>query len=470
MANIEKFATPINNRNIVRPVKEQLSPEAQRADYQNTSKVKQALPDSELLKQHNTVITEQHKGPAAFMSLLKDPEVTVGFMKGIFAMMDVVALLPMKNDAITEEMQQLFAQLNVDPDMIADEMINQENSSTAFKGELFDFLRNLISESKNPEVKNAVISVLKAINSEKSREDITVALSGSFEYLSKEMKPSHEISDKLLWLSKEFASGDMSQKFEHIKSEALEVLYDIERSILFSDRTSKLISMIRYNMSRYNDNPDFLTNSVNYLMTMMTEAEKPEFLQLLYDHLAYYENKDFSESLSDSKVMNVITEILKRQGESEEIGALNHESVENIIHSILSSPSNFTPLLHFIIPVEYEDISSFAEMWIDPDEEEISRDGSQQRIIHMFIVFDIENLGKLEAEFFVRGRDISLSLYCPQESAEYIADISKEIKSCADFSDYRMVDVSVRKFTESRSLVDVFEGLSIKRTGINVRI
>ena len=47
----------------------------------------------------------------------------------------------------------------------------------------------------------------------------------------------------------------------------------------------------------------------------------------------------------------------------------------------------------------------------------------------MFIVFDIENLGKLEAEFFVRGRDISLSLYCPQESAEYIADISKEIKA-----------------------------------------
>ena len=139
MANIEKFATPINNRNIVRPVKEQLSPEAQRADFQNTSKVKQALPDSELLKQHNTL--EQQKGPAAFMSLLKNPDVTVGFMKSIFAMMDIVALLPMKNDAITEEMQQLFAQLYVDPEMIADELINQENASTAFKGELFDFFR-----------------------------------------------------------------------------------------------------------------------------------------------------------------------------------------------------------------------------------------------------------------------------------------------------------------------------------------
>lgn len=468
MANIEKFATPINNRNIVRPVKEQLSPEAQRADFQNTSKVKQALPDSELLKQHNTL--EQQKGPAAFMSLLKNPDVTVGFMKSIFAMMDIVALLPMKNDAITEEMQQLFAQLYVDPEMIADELINQENASTAFKGELFDFLRGLISESKNPEVKNAVISVLKAINSEKNRDDIISALSGSFEYLSKEMKPSHEISEKLLMLSQEFASGDMSHKFQNLKSEALDILYDIERSILYSDRTEKLISMIRYNMSRYNDNPDFLTNSVNYLMTMMTEDEKPEFLQLLYDHLAYYENKDPALELSNSKVMNVITDILKMQSDSEEIGALNHESVENIIHSILSSPSNFTPLLHFIIPVEYEDISSFAEMWIDPDEEHTGHDGTLQHIIHMFIVFDIENLGKIEAEFFVRGRDISMSLYCPKESADYMADISKDLRKCVDFSDYRMTDISVHQLHEPRSLVDVFEELSIKRTGINVRI
>ncbi len=469
MANIEKFATPITNRNIVQPVKEHLSPEAQRTDFQDTSKIKQALPDSELLKQHNSNI-EQGKGPAAFMTLLKDPEVTIGFMKSIFAMMDIVALLPMNNDAVTEEMQQLFAQLNVNPDMIAQEMVNQENASTAFKGDLFDFLRSMVSESKNPDIKNAVISVLKAINSEKSRDDILLALSGSFEYLSGEMKPSHEISDTLMYISKLFASEEISENFREVKSQALDVLYDIERSVLFSERSSKLISMIRYNISRYNDNPDFLTNSVNYLMTMMSESEKPEFLQLLYDHLAFYENKQPDVELSDSKVMNVITEILKNQGENKDIKALNHESVENIIHSILSSPSNFTPLLHFIIPVEYEDVSAFAEMWIDPDEEDGSYSVNQEKKVHMFIVFDIENLGRMEAEFRVSGRDISLSMYCPGEIAGYISDIAGDLKKCAGDSEYRITDISVHKLSEPRSLIDVFSGLSEKRTGINVRI
>ena len=470
MANIEKFAAPITNRNIVQPVSEHKSAEAERVDFQNTQKVKQAPVESELLRQHNGDIHNQ-RGPAIFMNLLTDPQVTAGYIRNIYMMMDIVALLPMQNGSLTEEMQQLFAELNLFPEEIAGEMLSQENSSTAFKGEFFDFLRDILAENKSPEFRKAVISVLKAVNSEKSKTDIMRALSGSFGFLSAQMKPNKEISAALLRISERMYDDDAGEHFSELKSDALSVLTDVERSVLFNTQTERLTAMIRYNLSRFNNDPDFLTSSVNYLMTMLKEEDKSEFLQLLYDHLAYYENIDRDGELSDSKVMNIITDILRLQSSSEEIKSLGADSVETIIHSILSSPSNFTPLLHYIIPVEYEDVAAFAEVWIDPDEEnETTGSDTPERQIHMLIVFDMDNLGRMETELMVRDRSIDLTVYCSDDVKGYIESLSKDLRKSADFSDYHINSVNVRTLKAPRSLVDVFEGLSVKRTGINVKI
>ena len=96
MANIEKFATPITNRNIVKPISEHKTAEGEKVDFQDTSKVKQTLAESELLKQHTGDI-ENQRGPTVFMNLLTDPQVTVGFMRNIYLMMDIVSLLSMQN-------------------------------------------------------------------------------------------------------------------------------------------------------------------------------------------------------------------------------------------------------------------------------------------------------------------------------------------------------------------------------------
>ena len=470
MANIEKFATPINNRNISLPVKEQKTHDAEKTDFQNVSKVKGTLPDSEILKQNNKFIENQH-GPAVFMNLLTDPKVTVGFMRSIMSMIDIVELLHMSSEAITKEMQQMFGEMILQPDEIADELVNQENASTAFKGPLFDFLRNLIGDGTDKDLKSAVIDVLKSVNSEKSSEDILRALSGSLEYLSNEMKPSRDLSNALMRLSGQFAEPDAAEIFSDIKHQVLDLMFDIENSVLYSERTSKLIAMIRYNISRFNLDPDFLTNSVNRLMTMLSDDEKSEFLQLLYDHLAIYESREREQFLSDSKVMNTITDILKMQSENKDIKEMNPDSVESIIHSILSSPGNFTPLLHFIIPVEYEDISSFAELWIDPDEkDEESGDRYPERCIHMYIAFDIDRLGKMEAEFIVRNKNIDLKLFCDPEVTDYISEYTKDIRKSVNNTDYKINEISIVPSSKTRSLVDIFEGLSIKRNGLNVKI
>lgn len=77
--------------------------------------------------------------------------------------------------------------------------------------------------------------------------------------------------------------------------------------------------------------------------------------------------------------------------------ALSADKVEKIIHSLLSSPCNFTPLLHFVLPVQYQDLHSFAEIWINPNggEDDSTRREAPGETIHMLLVFDMEHIAGL---------------------------------------------------------------------------
>ena len=56
--------------------------------------------------------------------------------------------------------------------------------------------------------------------------------------------------------------------------------------------------------------------------------------------------------LSLSLIHISLAKLIDRQSQTDEIMLVNSEKVETIIRSLLSSPCNFTPLLHFVVPVQ----------------------------------------------------------------------------------------------------------------------
>ena len=88
--------------------------------------------------------------------------------------------------------------------------------------------------------------------------------------------------------------------------------------------------------------------------------------------------------------------------------ASSSDKLEKIIHSLLCSPCNFTPLLHFVLPVQYEGLQSFAEIWINPNggEDDRERQSDGGRVIHMLLAFDVGGIGRFELELFVRDKVI----------------------------------------------------------------
>ena len=382
---------------------------------------------------------------------------------------EIIKLLPVNNQAFTQEIEQLFDALMLPPEDIAKEMVLQENNSTEFKGELFDFLRKLVEQSPQPEIKYAVANLLKSINYSNCKQDILSAVANSLSYLSDSVETSRTLSARLQELSERFRQPEADKQFQALKAETLALLKDVEGSILFSPKMSKVVSILYYNLSRFNDNPDFFQESLSSLLTLMDgKQQKADFVRHVK---AFLEGRNQDRSEEPSRVMNVLTRILSRQARSTELTLVNAEKMERIIHSLLSSPCNFTPLLHYVIPVEFMNLKSFAELWINPNGGEDERPvGEKKDCTHLLVVFDIEGMGQFEAELFVSGTDIDLAVYCPPAYAQAFSGVGERIKRAAGASGYRFGEIRVDKLDKPRSLMDVFKSLPYKRTGVDVRI
>lgn len=470
MADILRVTTPLINKSQQVETRPNIDPAAQ-FPIQDPSRVPRPGAQSELLGQNNGMV-QQDETSAMLLNLLKDPSVTVNFLKSISSMEALIKLLPVNNSPFTKEIEQMFGELLVPSDGIAGEMARQENGSTYFKGELFDLLRDAIRQNpEQGELRDAAVSFLKAITLYHTRREALGSVANSLQYLSDTLSSSSILSQKLGKLASRYRAGDAPSFFRFLRQDTLELLREVEESILFSDKTEKVVRMAIYNLSRYNDNGTFLQESVSRMLMQLRGDEARETFLSALEQLLEQEKQPQAEKREET-ALGVLTRILQRQMTSEELMASSSDKLEKIIHSLLCSPCNFTPLLHFVLPVQYEGLQSFAEIWINPNggEDDRDRQPDAARVIHMLLAFDVGGIGRFELELFVRDKTIDFSLYCPPAYTRFYGDIKSELRSCTGDTGYRFGEIKVDRLDRPRSLMDVFKSLPYKRTGVDVKV
>lgn len=470
MADINRATAPITNRNIIQPTKENRTSEQVPFDFKDTSKVKQALAETNLSGQNN--VLREDGSTSGFYEILHNPDISSAFLKNIFLLREIVGILPLNNSVQTEEMNDLINRLVLKPDEIAGEMMRQEDISTLFKGGLFDMLRQLSEENPTPEFSSSISNLLKTINNESSKDGILDSVENSLNNLKQEFSASKSISSEISKLSEKLISfrniadtEKASAEFPKLKSEILSFFRSTEKSILYNNNILKSISMATYNLSRINTSTNAVSDAFSNLLKLMKDDSQKE--NLTNALLKFF---DDNSHVSSSKTMNALTEILKKQSENPDLKLLNSDSMDKIIHSLLSSPCNFTPLLHFVIPVEYENTQASAEIWINPDGEDDMQNSDGKKYTHILSVFEIQDIGKFEAELFVEKKNIQLSIFCPEQHIDYFKNSLSDIKKSIDNSEYKIKSVTIDKLIETRSLIQVFKSLPERRQGVNVTI
>lgn len=465
MADLLRITTPVVDKNQMQVQKAVADPTTQ-FELSDITKVIKTAEDNEILKQ-NTGLAQQPDNASVLMSLLKDPSVTVGFLKNIDMLQQFIKLLPVNNETLTAELKQLFDSLLMSPQMLPQEMLMQENASSSFRGELFDFLRAIVEQSPRAEVNYSVANLLKSLTALSAQNNILNSISNNLHFLSDSLSGSKLLSQKLSELAVKFKDENAAQNFSKLKDETLLLLKDVTGSVLFSPKEQKIVPMIVYNLSRFNDNPNYLKEAAGNLATIIDGDEnKQQLLKLLNDFLS--SDKDDAYS----RVMNTLAKIIKLEsgiGENDP-AVLSGDKFEKIIHSLLSSPCNYTPLLHYVLPVMQDDIRSFAEMWIDPNAEGKNEKGEPVKdCIHVLAVFDIDSIGRFEVEIAAAGNSLMVNMFCPSAYVAAFSNIQKDIGKQISSTGYQLLGMNVDKLERSRSLMDVFKNLPHKRTGVDVK-
>ena len=139
-----------------------------------------------------------------------------------------------------------------------------------------------------------------------------------------------------------------------------------------------------------------------------------------------------------------------------------------LISGMLSSPGAFTPLLHFLVPMRFEDTNAFGELWVDSRKKETDEEDGDS--IHMFFDFEIEEVGDFEMELYAKNTDITVNLLCPPSmdgSAEHLKDAIIRLSAAKGYAAKNTV---VGELKEKRNLLDVFPTVKDRRAGLNVSI
>ena len=281
MADILRVTTPLVNKSQQVETRPNIDPTAQ-FPIQDPTRVPRPGAQSELLGQNNGMV-QQDETSAMLLNLLKDPSVTVNFLKSISSMEAVIKLLPVNNSPFTKEIEQMFGELLVPAEDIAAEMGRQEHGSTYFKGELFDLLREAIRQSpEQGELRDAAVSFLKALTLYHTRREALGSVANSLQYLADTLSSSKSLAEKLAGLAARYRAENAPGSFRALRQDTLDLLREVEESILFSDKTEKVVRMAIYNLSRYNDNGTFLQESVSrMLMQLRGDEARENFLSAL---------------------------------------------------------------------------------------------------------------------------------------------------------------------------------------------
>ena len=549
--------------------------------------------------------------PKLHTAISKDPALSAVLLKGIIGSGAMSAIGAAGDAELLNKVTEFANELLLSPENITDDILRQQDESTMFSGKLWGALKDMIAglsgSSVSEEVGSAVLDFLKAAAAANSRDDILSSISASLRFLAGETAQSKQLVDLLM----QTADKLNAENFGTVKNDIQALVNYLEKSLLLNDKTQNLLSLITYNLSRFNGDSSALGESFNSLLNMAPDAATAEKLNTLFaqfveesnlpadiklaalrdnpsaaaqrsmtmltERLADAVNNNIngipSEKLSEmlSKILSdanissnenpngnanvtsksgtailrdifskvlpdnmkgglntllrnfehtkdlntlidrlsvivnriddmdnkitlaqsvnlVLTEMAQAAGVDYRppttmenmldflIKNINDPSLKSLsamgrpemLQGLLSAPGVFTPLLHFLVPINMDDMKAFGELWADPDAGTDPETGENDR--HLFLCFEIEEAGYFELEIYARGKSVNVALMCPEGTQRNYLPLKETIPALASACGYNAEKMIVEPLKRRRDLTNVFPKLNERRSGLNVSV
>ncbi|MEH2929795.1 hypothetical protein VSQ48_07770 [Candidatus Ventrimonas sp. KK005] len=355
------------------------------------------------------------------------------------------------------------------PEDLLEYLQGQGELQARFKGEIFDKFRTILSQSSSEHLKEAVMSFLKGYNNYSSGEHLLQQMHSLTDDIEQLLLRSYreefrQLADSMNW---DAANGDTQENAGVLNQKLIPFLSAyISRTHDYGSVREAAMLLI-FHAVRYQNGGkeqlfklfDALSGDREFQKVFQGEAEA-DMEKLLME--GSRESRPILSQFAD----NLANLLLK--GANGHGGLENVQQFYNIMNGMLINESVYLPLLHFILPFQYEDNSVMSEMWVDPDAKK--DDGEEGRRIKLFLKFDIRSVGKFELIMTLQDRQTRMQLFVPPALAKQERKIQTEVADIMKRNGIRIGQFLVRERVRDRRIDEVFPEIREKERTINVRI
>ena len=171
-----------------------------------------------------------------------------------------------------------------------------------------------------------------------------------------------------------------------------------------------------------------------------------------------------------SSTLDSLTDFIQKNINNPALKSLDSFNATNLLQSLLNAPGVFTPLAHYILPLDVDGTKAFGELWVDNDENNPNNTPGTQRNYHLFLTFDVESIGRFELDMYALGEDVNLALLYPPRFEKQIEPMKDRINKLVRNVGYNTRTFETAPLKKPHNLTEIFPKILDKRTTLNTRV
>nr|WP_315024643.1 hypothetical protein [uncultured Aminipila sp.] len=372
-------------------------------------------------------------------------------------------------EGIAAEMAKYLEMMKVNDTELLALLKGMQSSSVKFTGDFFDVLRNLMSNKNiSTDAKSLILDFLK-------RYDAITANSHSLENI---MSNLNNIADRMMKSSAEqlrelvstldttSGKGNVAENLANMRENIIPFLAKYISQTKDYGSVRDNISLFILNFTRYElGSKEAFSDALNSLLGIPEVASKVSnsMVAELVDGIFANMPGDHAKVLQD-QLVTILTKGLDGQA-----GYQNTQVFQNILQSALLNESVYMPLLHMMIPADYNGRQMFSEVWVDPDSNE-RNNNEGGTAVKLLVKFDIKDLGFFEMIMLVQNSKVDMQLFYPEHLEPMKSQIKDGIFTIVQRNDLKFRSYMADKCAQPKPISDVFPKLFEGRNMVNVTV
>ena len=344
----------------------------------------------------------------------------------------------------------------------------QKGTYTKFQGEFFNELRNLLIADDRKDFKVILNNFLRSydcfVSVEETNKSIGAAIKNIERNLPDILKATfNEMTEKLILDAKytDLNLGILKNEVIPFLGKYISRMNDFG---ILRDYVSVLVhNLIRLEFSSKDIFSDELENLFAYLKYNFDIDDK----QMDILKKSFIDTYETTSSAKNDSVKAFLT--LLKDGAAKSESPVNKSLMKEMADSILFSHNVNIPLIHMFLPLNYNGMFMFSEIWIGREEHKKARPGYEQTY-KVFITFDIQNLGYFESILKLSKNKLVLDIYVPCGISSYTEKIRKDLDALLCKNGIITEGVNVRECVKVRRFNEVFSNLTERKNSVDVTI